>query len=185
MAYIYIFFFVCLKKFEKVEKTGIISTKFSLRCTPSLILGVLLMSSNAPQYKMVFCYQNCSDLLWEIFFPEFAKFLRSLGQFIQTVKCLVTEFFLTCSCRFLISKKFEQLEFKLENNYWYNAGKVRQCSFFIYLQAIWSMTCSLQKYLHIIFLHFFRSSATMLETKKLFFNHSSHFNHFIVLFRWK
>ena len=32
-----IFFF--FKKFEKVEKTGIISTKFSLRCTPSLILG--------------------------------------------------------------------------------------------------------------------------------------------------
>ena len=29
-----------LKKFEKVEKTGIISTKFSLRCTPSVILGV-------------------------------------------------------------------------------------------------------------------------------------------------
>ena len=38
MAFIYIFFF--LKKFEKVEKTGIISTKFSLRCTPSVILGV-------------------------------------------------------------------------------------------------------------------------------------------------
>ena len=34
--YIYIFFF---KNFEKVEKTGIISTKFSLRCTPSVILG--------------------------------------------------------------------------------------------------------------------------------------------------
>ena len=28
-----------MKKFEKVEKTGIISTKFSLRCTPSVILG--------------------------------------------------------------------------------------------------------------------------------------------------
>ena len=33
------FFFLFLKKFEKVEKTGIISTKFSLRCTPSVILG--------------------------------------------------------------------------------------------------------------------------------------------------
>ena len=29
-----------MKKFEKVEKTGIISTKFSLRCTPSVILGI-------------------------------------------------------------------------------------------------------------------------------------------------
>ena len=29
-----------MKKFEKVEKTGIISTKFSLLCTPSVILGV-------------------------------------------------------------------------------------------------------------------------------------------------
>ena len=51
--------------------------------------------------EMVFCYQNCSDLLWEkiILFSdrekilkfgaegwEFAKYLRSLEQFIQTVK---------------------------------------------------------------------------------------------------
>ena len=34
-----IFFF---EKFEKVEKTGIISTKFSVRCTPSVILGLEL-----------------------------------------------------------------------------------------------------------------------------------------------
>ena len=38
MAFINFFFFF-LKKFEKVEKTGIISTKFSLRCTLSVILG--------------------------------------------------------------------------------------------------------------------------------------------------
>ena len=31
-----------MKKFEKVEKTGIISTKFLLRCTPSVILGTYL-----------------------------------------------------------------------------------------------------------------------------------------------
>ena len=31
---------ILLKIFEKVEKTGIISTKFSFRCTPSVILGV-------------------------------------------------------------------------------------------------------------------------------------------------
>jgi hypothetical protein len=49
---------------------------------------------------MVFCYQNCSDLLWEkncssdqeklLKFEaegrEFAKCLRSLEKFIQTVK---------------------------------------------------------------------------------------------------
>ena len=38
MAFVIFFFF--LKKFQKVEKTGIISTKFSLRCTPSVILGL-------------------------------------------------------------------------------------------------------------------------------------------------
>ena len=51
-------------------------------------------------HLMVFCYQNCSDLLWEkkcysdreklLKFEaegrEFAKILRSLEQFIQTVK---------------------------------------------------------------------------------------------------
>ena len=35
------FFFIL---FEKVEKTGIISTKFSLRCTPSAILGVVAIT---------------------------------------------------------------------------------------------------------------------------------------------
>ena len=41
MAFL-IFFFFFWKKFEKVEKTGIITTKFSLRCTPSVILGVII-----------------------------------------------------------------------------------------------------------------------------------------------
>ena len=35
----FINFFIFLLKFEKVEETGIIATKFSLRCTPSVILG--------------------------------------------------------------------------------------------------------------------------------------------------
>ena len=43
---------------------------------------------------------------------EFAKFLRSLEQFIQTVKGQNN--FLTCYWRFLISYELEQLEFKLE-----------------------------------------------------------------------
>ena len=34
-----LYFFFFFLKFEKVEKTEIISTKFSLRCTPSVILG--------------------------------------------------------------------------------------------------------------------------------------------------
>ena len=48
---------------------------------------------------------------------EFAKLLRSIEQFIQTERSenfLVTECVLTCSWRFLISNKLEQLEFKLE-----------------------------------------------------------------------
>ena len=49
---------------------------------------------------------------------EFAKILRSLEQFIQTVKgqnnFWQQNAFLTCSWRFLISNKSEQLEFKLE-----------------------------------------------------------------------
>ena len=40
--------------------------------------------------EMVFCYQNCSHLLQEKialeFRKKFAKILRSLEQFIQTVK---------------------------------------------------------------------------------------------------
>ena len=36
-----------MKKFEKVEKIGIISTKFSLRCTPSVTLGFKVMTKNA------------------------------------------------------------------------------------------------------------------------------------------
>ena len=49
---------------------------------------------------------------------EFAKFLRSLEQFIHIVKgqniFWQQNSFLTCSWRFLISNKLEQLEFKLE-----------------------------------------------------------------------
>ena len=43
-------------------------------------------------FEMVFCYQNCSDPLWEKLLKfeaegqEFSKILRSLKQFIQTVK---------------------------------------------------------------------------------------------------
>ena len=55
--------------------------------------------------------KNCSGdreklLKFEAEGREFAKILRSLEQFVQTVKFLVTEcFFLTCSWRFLRSNE--------------------------------------------------------------------------------
>ena len=70
---------------------------------------------------MVFCYQNCSDLLCEKkcfnngekFSKTFAKSLRSLEQFIQTVKgqnnFWEQNAFLTCSWRFLLSDKLEHI----------------------------------------------------------------------------
>ena len=57
-----------------------------------------LLDLKKKEKEMVFCYQNCSDLLWEKISDkekllkfeaesrEFAKVLRSLEQFIQTVK---------------------------------------------------------------------------------------------------
>ena len=61
--------------------------------------------------NMVFCYKNCSDLLWE-------KILRWLKQFVQIVKGQYNFWqqnaFLTCSWRFLRYNKLEQLELKLE-----------------------------------------------------------------------
>ena len=66
---------------------------------------------------------------------EFAKFLRSLGQFIRTVKgqnnVCYQNAFLTCSWKFLGSNKLEQLEFELEKNIGIqkHAGKVRKYLF--------------------------------------------------------
>ena len=71
MAFI-IFFFFFLKKFEKVKKTGIISTKFSLRCTPSVILGMAPLPSffanNVPRHTSISFRR--SHLL---FSPEFQQ----------------------------------------------------------------------------------------------------------------
>ena len=64
---------------------------------------------------MVFWYQNCSDLKIA-YSREFAKILRSLEQFIQTVKKRTMfgnrMLFLTCTWRFLRPNKLEQLKFK-------------------------------------------------------------------------
>ena len=82
---------------------------------------------------MVFCCQNCSDLLWEKnCFSDPEKLLKfeaggwefeKIFEIARTIylnseiseQFLVTEcFFLTCSWRILRSNKLEQLEFKLE-----------------------------------------------------------------------
>jgi hypothetical protein len=81
--------------------------------------------------------KNCSSdweklLKFEAEGREFAKILRSLEQFVGTVKgqnnFWYQNAFLTCSWRFLISNKSEQLEFKLEKNIGIkkHAGKVRK-----------------------------------------------------------
>ena len=74
---------------------------------------------------MVFCYQNCSDLLgekkcssdreklldFETEGQNFPKFLKSNSEISE--QFLVTECFSTCSWRFLISNKVEQLELNI------------------------------------------------------------------------
>ena len=80
-----------------------------LKCWGALPTANLMVADNLHYFliwreifksEIVFCYQNCSDLLWEkncssdgeknLKFKaegrEFAKFLRWLEQFIQTVK---------------------------------------------------------------------------------------------------
>ena len=68
---------------------------------------------NLPE-SMVFCYQNCSDLLWEKIVLVIEKIFKIYSNSESSEQFLVTECFLTCSWRFLIAKKLEQLEFKLE-----------------------------------------------------------------------
>ena len=86
--------------------------------------------------KLVFCFQNCFDLLREKIVLAMeknfrnsrlkAKYLRSQEQFIQTVKgqhnfCKLNTF-LTYSWRFLISNKLEQL-----NTNWNFGGDLETC----------------------------------------------------------
>ena len=71
--------------------------------------------------------KNCSRdrdklLKFETEGGEFANVLRSLEQFIHTVKCQNNFWqqnaFLTCSWRFLISDKLEQIRIHIGKNYW-------------------------------------------------------------------
>ena len=69
--------------------------------------------------------KNCSSdqeklLKFEAEGQEFARFWRLLNRTVylnseRSEQFLVTECFLTCFWRFMISNKLEQLEFKLEN----------------------------------------------------------------------
>ena len=105
-------------------------------------------SKHKRKKKMVFCYQNCSDLLWEKIVPVIEKNLwnsrlkaKNLQKFeIARTICsnserpeqfLVTECFLSCSWRFLRSNKLEQLEFNLAKiiGIKKHAGKVRKILF--------------------------------------------------------
>ena len=66
----------------------------------SILYSLVMVTYFVGREKMVFCYQNCSDLLlrkncssdgekilkFEAEGREFAKILRSLEQFVQTVK---------------------------------------------------------------------------------------------------
>ena len=99
---------------------------------------------------LVFCYQNCSDLLWQKIVLEIEKnFWNSrlkprickIFEITRTIysnserseQCLETECFLTCSWRFLISNKLEQFKFKLEKiiGIKKHAGKFRKRNFFL------------------------------------------------------
>ena len=69
-------------------------------CGLNFVLFFLLLICWPDLTTMVFCYQNCSDLLWEKIVlviekkllkfvaegQEFAKFLRSLKQFVRKMK---------------------------------------------------------------------------------------------------
>ena len=99
--------------------------------------------------------KNCSSdreklLKFEAEGRELANFLRSLEQFIQTVKgqnnFWYQKAFLTCFWRFLISNKLEQLELKLEKNIGIqkSAGKVRKYNFFFYGNNLCDYLCAFQ-----------------------------------------
>ena len=62
--------------------------------------------------KMVFCYQNCSDLLRDEKFFEITRTIYCSSERLKNLWW--RNAFLTCSWRFLVSNKLEQFRFKLE-----------------------------------------------------------------------
>ena len=90
MAFIIFFFF--LKKFEKVEKTGIISTKFSLRCTPSVILGfkdnILDQTTDRAFFSKIRNFWAWADKLGRNFMRHFGYFWPNYKHYFGTVSPL-------------------------------------------------------------------------------------------------
>ena len=77
---------------------------------------------------MLFCYQNCSDLLLEKMVLVIEKKLKSEAEGREFANVLRTEYFLTCSWRFLSTNELKQSEFKLQKNIgiYRHAGEVRK-----------------------------------------------------------
>ena len=73
-----------------------------------------LRSGERQVSEMVFCYQNCSDLLWEKIVLVIKKNFWEKGQWKVRTIFGKRMLFLTFSWRFLISNKLKQLEFNLE-----------------------------------------------------------------------
>ena len=63
-----------MKKFEKVEKTGIISTKFSLWCTPSVILGYFGIGTKAKLFYDF--YDSVEPHLCHLFYVLSYEYVR-------------------------------------------------------------------------------------------------------------
>ena len=73
-----------------------------------------------PKIILTYCEKKCSSdqkkvLKFEAEGLEFCKIFEIIRTIYSNIE---TEYFLTCSRRFLIPKKLEQLEFKLKKNYW-------------------------------------------------------------------
>ena len=105
--------------FHLFDGESICVTKYRVGEWHSIALCITM--SELP--TMVFCYQNCSDLLWEKIVLVIKKNFFKIFEITRTIysnsewseQFVVTEcFLLTCFWRFLRSNKLEQLEFKLE-----------------------------------------------------------------------
>ena len=111
----------------------VIALNFSANCFSRKRTQWLECKKGLVFLKMVFCYQNCSDPLWEKIVLVIEKTLEIRGwrpricknfEITRTIYSNRTHqnnywqqnAFLICSWSFLISNKLEQLEFKLEKN---------------------------------------------------------------------
>ena len=103
---IFFFLFKTHRLFQTIIKNGILLPKLSW---PTVRKIVLVIEKS---------FWNSRLKAWE--FAKILEITRTIySNSERSEQFLVTGwFFLTCSWRFLISKKLEQLEFKLEKKYW-------------------------------------------------------------------